>query len=232
MTSSVNTDLLSSLGLLQNSTQSKTSNSSSTQSSNQLGQQDFLQLMITQLKNQDPTKPLDSGNFLSQMAEFSTVSGIGDLQTSFQTLANSLSSNEGLQASSLVGHSVAVPSSVGILTGAGGMQGAVDVPSGATDVVVDVTDRTGQVIKQLDLGSQSSGLAQFTWDGTTSTGATAAPGEYSIKATGLVGGQQTALNTYAVDSVSSVTLNNDGSSPTLNLGSLGPVDFISVKQIM
>ncbi len=227
MTSSVNTDVLSSLGLLQNNSQS-----SSSTSSNKLGQSDFLKLMTTQLSNQDPTKPMDSANFLSQMAQFSTVSGIGDLQTSFQQLASSMSSNEGLQASSLVGHSVAVPSAQGVLPAQGGMAAAVDVPSSAADVVVDIVDQTGQVVKHLDLGPQGAGLAQFNWDGTTATGTRGAAGAYTIKAAAVTGGQSTALDVYGVDNVKSVTLNSNGTGPQLNLSSLGTVDFSKVKQIM
>ena len=67
-------------------------------SSTELGQQDFLSLMTAQLKNQDPTKPLDNNEFMSQMAQFSTVSGISDLNKSFATFASSLYSNQSLQA--------------------------------------------------------------------------------------------------------------------------------------
>ncbi len=226
MTSAVNTDVLSSLGLLQNNTQS-----SSSSSSNTLTQQDFLKLMTTQLSNQDPTQPMDSSNFLAQMAQFSTVSGIGDLQTSFQQLASSMSSNEGLQASSLVGHSVAVPSTQGILPAQGNLAAAVDVPAAATDVVVNIVDQSGQVVKQIDLGPQTAGLAQFSWDGTTASGNREAPGAYSISAEAMVGGKATSLDVYGVDNVKSVTLNSNGTGTQLNLSSLGSVDFSKVKQI-
>ena len=66
--------------------------------SGKLGQEEFLRLMITQLKNQDPTKPLDSGEFLGQLAQFGTVSGLADLKSSFTELAGSLVSNQALQA--------------------------------------------------------------------------------------------------------------------------------------
>lgn len=227
MTNAVNTDVLASLGLLQDKSQS-----ASTTSSDKLGQKDFLKLMTTQLSNQDPTKPMDSSNFLNQMAQFSTVSGIGDLQTSFKQLASEMASNQGLQASSLVGHSVAVPSSQGVLPAQGGMTAAVDVPSAATDVVVDVVDRSGQVVRHLDLGPQAAGMAQFTWDGITAAGDRGAAGAYGIKASAVTGGQSTSLDVYAVDSIKSVTLNNNGTAPQLNLSSLGSVDFSKVKQIM
>ena len=70
-----------------------------------LGQEDFLHLMLTQLKNQDPFKPMESGEFLGQLAQFGTVQGLAGLQTSFDSLSSSLVSNQALQASSLVGRS-------------------------------------------------------------------------------------------------------------------------------
>lgn len=243
----IDTALLSQLGILKDpsvsgsstagssgsaSTGSGSSAASAVTSTGTLGQQDFLKLMVTQLQNQDPFKPMDSGQFLSQMAQFGTVSGIGDLQNSFKQLSSSLTSNQGLQATSLVGHQVAVPSAQGILTAQDGMKAAVDVPSATSNVSVDITDGTGQVLKHMDLGPQSGGLTQFTWDGTTDAGTPASAGQYTIKATADVGGQQTSLNSYAVDTVNSVTLNNNGNGPSLSLNSLGQVDLSQVKQIL
>lgn len=229
----VNTDLLAQLGLLQGSGQSQTSSSSSAaQSTGQLGQQDFLKLMTTQMSNQDPMNPMDNGNFLAQIAQFSTVSGIGDLNTSFQNLSTAMASNQGLQASSLVGHSVAVPSTQGVLPAQGSMRAAVNVPASTNNVSVDIVDSAGQVVRHLDLGPQGAGLAQLSWDGTTATGGQAAPGTYTVNATALESGQQTALDVYAVDNVASVTLGANGAAPTLNLNSLGSVDMSTVKQIM
>ena len=83
-----------------------------------LGQEDFLHLMLTQLKNQDPFKPMESGEFLGQLAQFGTVQGLAGLQTSFDSLASSLVSNQALQASSLVGRSaLAATSTLGIAAG-------------------------------------------------------------------------------------------------------------------
>ena len=90
-----------------------------------LGQGDFLTLMTTQLKNQDPFKPLDSGAFLGQLAQFGTVSGLAGLQTSFDSLKTSLISNQALQAASLVGRAALVDSST-MATGAGQSVGGAE----------------------------------------------------------------------------------------------------------
>src|SRR5262245_23594956 len=122
----------------------------------ELGQEEFLNLMITQLKNQDPFKPLESGEFLGQLAQFGTVSGLAGLQTSFDSLASSLVSNQALQAASLVGRSALVESDVAALAENGSVEGAVDVPSATGGVGVEVRDATGQVVKHLPLGPHAA----------------------------------------------------------------------------
>ncbi len=94
---------------------------------NKLGQAEFLELMVAQLKNQDPFKPLENGDFIAQMAQFSAVSGMDKLQSSFDTLAGSLQSNQALQASTLVGRSVLVPASQAPLSPQGNIRGVLDL---------------------------------------------------------------------------------------------------------
>ncbi len=201
-------------------------------SSPTLGQDEFLKLMIAQFKNQDPFKPLASGEFLSQLAQFSTVSGVQDLQTSFKAMSTSLVSNQALQASSLLGRSVLVKRSDGLLAAGGTISGAVDVPSSVTSVVVSVTDQNGQLVQQLGLGAHTKGLAEFTWDGKLATGAAAAPGIYTMTAQTLVSGsKQAAADVLTSARVESVTIGADQSGLTLSLEGLGDIAFSDVRQI-
>ncbi|MEJ2646181.1 MAG: flagellar hook assembly protein FlgD [Gammaproteobacteria bacterium] len=197
-----------------------------------LGQSDFLNLMIAQLKNQDPTKPLDSNQMISQMAQFSQVTGIQQLQQSFATLSKSLSSNQALQASNLVGHQVLAPTGAGILTSGGNITGAVDLPSSASNVTVQIHDQSGQLVRTLNLGTQAAGSANFTWDGLEQNGQAAPPGKYSITASATYGGKQQAVDTWTAADVQSVSVNNQSGSLSLNLAGLGPIDFSKVRQIM
>src|SRR5260221_12825426 len=75
-----------------------------------LGGTNFLTLMLAQLKNQDPTSPVDSNQFLNQLASLSTVQGITQLNTSFGSLSTSLVSRQAQQASSFLGHQALVSS--------------------------------------------------------------------------------------------------------------------------
>ncbi|MGA7800103.1 MAG: flagellar hook assembly protein FlgD [Gammaproteobacteria bacterium] len=196
-----------------------------------LGQSEFLKLMITQLKNQDPTKPMDSNQMISQMAQFSQVTGLQQLQKSFATLSSSLSSNQALQASNLVGHHVLAPTGAGLLSSGGDISGAVNLSSAASNVTVQIQDQSGQLVRTLHLGTQAAGPANFTWNGLDDNGQPAAPGKYSITASATYGGKEQAVDTWTSADVQSVTINKSGSL-SLNLAGLGPIDFSKVRQIM
>ncbi len=218
-----NTDaVLQSLGLKQ---------SQGNKGTGRLGQEQFLELMIAQLRNQDPFKPLESGDFLSQMAQFSTVTGISDLQSSFNQLAGSLTSNQALQASALVGRTVLVPAASGTLESGGAVTGSAELPATTQSLVVEVSDANGQLVRRMELGPQAAGRVPFLWDGTTDAGDPAAPGRYQIRARALVGDEAVAVDTLLADRVESVTLGRAGQGITLNLASAGSMEFSEVREI-
>ena len=215
-------------------TGSSSTSSTSTASANgvTLGGTDFLTLMLAQLKNQDPTSPVDSNEFLSQLASLSEVQGITQLNTSFSALSNSLVSGQALQASSLLGHQALVASSTATLSTAGGtVTGAVSVPQTSSDVTLNITNSSGVLVNSINLGAQSAGLANFTWNGQTTSGSTAPAGTYSLSAqvSGVTGG--TAITTLVGGTVDSVTMGSGSTGLTLNIAGLGSVPFSSVQQI-
>lgn len=197
-----------------------------------LGGTDFLTLMLAQLQNQDPTSPVDSNEFLSQLASLSEVQGINQLNTSFASLSNSLVSNQALQASSLLGHQALVASSTASLATAGGtVTGAVSVPQTSSSVVLNITNSAGVLVNSINLGAQSAGLADFSWNGQTSSGSAAPAGTYSLSAqvNGVSGGS--AVTTLVSGTVDSVTMGSGATGLTLNIAGLGSVPFSSVQQI-
>ena len=197
-----------------------------------LGGTDFLTLMLAQLQNQDPTSPVDSNEFLSQLASLSEVQGINQLNTSFAALSNSLVSSQALQASSLLGHQALVASSTATLGAAGGkVTGAVSVPQTSSSVVLNITNSAGVLVQSINLGAQSAGLANFTWNGQTGGGSAAPAGTYTLSAqvNGVAAG--TAVSTLVSGTVDSVTMGAGTSGLTLNISGLGSVPFSSVQQI-
>lgn len=198
-----------------------------------LGQQQFLALMTTQLTHQDPLKPMENGDFLGQMAQFSTVSGIQDLQESFKDFATSLSSDQALQAASLVGRYVSAPSETGLLNSGDNIVGDFDMPDSSPSVQVKIIDPvTGVVVKNIDMGSQASGNVAFSWDGLDEQGVLANPGVYKIQVEAQVDGKNTILQSNIKSQVESVTMSNSRRGLQINLTGLGAVTFSQIKKIL
>jgi flagellar basal-body rod modification protein FlgD len=200
------------------------------QDADRLGQSDFLELMTTQLENQDPTKPMENADFLGQMAQFSTVTGIEELSSSFEKLARSMGQNQTLQAASLVGKEVLVPVEFGELGESGSVRGAVELPQSTQQLQIDVFNSSGERIRSMNLGSAGSGLQEFTWNGTRDDGSQAPPGVYEFRATARSGTQSEAVDTFLDARVESVSVDDD-SRLALTVRGLGEVDFSEVRRI-
>ncbi|MGR9105731.1 MAG: flagellar hook assembly protein FlgD [Gammaproteobacteria bacterium] len=219
----INLDTLNTLGLQPRPSQ---------RSRNELGQAEFLRLMTTQLTHQDPTKPMDSADFLTQIAQFSTVSGIQDLQRAFAQFADSMRSDQDLQAANLVGREVLIPADTGLLAAGGNVRGEVLIPGRASAVTVEILDSNGRLVKTIDLGPQAGGRTAFNWDGSTIDGGFADPGSYKIRASAVINGTNTGLNTLVRSRVESVTLGHNGSGIQVNVAGIGPVAFSDVYEIL
>ena len=225
MTTAIESDIFSALGL--GATQAQP-----TKANDQLLQEDFLKLMVAQLKNQDPMKPMESGEFLGDIAQFGTVSGIQDLQESFASLSSSIQSSQALQAAALVDRQVLVPMNRGQLESGGAISGAVDLPASTSQLTLGVYDSAGTLVRRISMGSQPAGLAQFQWDGLADNGTYAQPGLYQVRAEALYNGETTSATTLIEADVRSVTLGSGGQGLTVDLGALGSVSFAQVRQIL
>jgi flagellar basal-body rod modification protein FlgD len=198
-----------------------------------LGQADFLKLMTAQMTHQDPSQPMQNGEFITQMAQFGTVSGIQDLQKSFSDFSSSINSSQALQATGLVGREVSVPGTQGLLNSGGSISGDINLPSSATNVHMRITDSTtGALVLDSDMGAHSAGKMPFVWDGTNSNGVPVSPGVYKVEATMNIDGKNTALETDINSRVDSVTMGSGTSPMKVNLTGLDSVDFSQIKQIL
>jgi flagellar basal-body rod modification protein FlgD len=198
-----------------------------------LNQDEFLKLMTTQMTHQDPTKPMQNGEFLSQMAQFGTVSGIQDLQQSFKDFAASISSDQTLQAASLVGRTVSAPSEQGLLAAGGEIKGTVDLPASSSNVNLKILDpATGDVIGIKSLGGHSAGPLPFVWDGMNDNGNLAHPGIYKVQVEAGIDGINTVLPLEIQARVESVSMDSGKNGLQVNLAGLGAVNFNQIKQIL
>ena len=174
----------------------------------ELGQEDFLKLMVTQFRNQDPMKPMENGEFLGQLAQFSTVSGIEDMNKSVAQLADSIHASQTVQAANMIGRTVLLEAEVGRLHEGGSLDGAVDVPVSTGDA--RVRDPSGRLIRELPLGARASGVAEFSWDGIMNDGTEAPPGSYLVQADIDSNGARERTPTLLYARVDSVALSTDG----------------------
>jgi flagellar basal-body rod modification protein FlgD len=207
---------------------------------NELGQDAFLELMITQMKNQDPLSPQSNSEFVAQLAQFSSVQGIEKLNTNFNSFSSGFQSNQALQASSLVGRSVSVEGKTSILELQGIISGSVNLPASTSELKINIYDSKGALAAQIPAGAAAQGDTNFRFDGHNmevngelldwTSGAKALPPDtYSFAVFATQNGKPQQLTTSLSANVNSVTLGSDGKL-VLNLAGIGAVDISKVKQ--
>jgi len=197
-----------------------------------LGQDAFLELMITQLKNQDPTNPMQNGEFLSQMAQFGTVSGINELQKSFTSLASALQSSQALQASTMVGREVEVESSKLKLVDDKTAPFAFELEAPASAVHVTIQDEAGATVRSYALGKTAAGTHDTSWDGLDAQGKRMKAGKYTVKVDATIDNEKQAATTLVRATVESVSLPRNGQQPALNLTDYGSLSMEAVRRVM
>jgi flagellar basal-body rod modification protein FlgD len=197
-----------------------------------LKQEDFLSLLTKQLAQQDPFKPVSNDQMIAQMASFATVDGIGKMNTQFESLNSSMTSNQALQASSLVGRDVLVPGAAGVKSGDGGMASMVKLPQAMENVMVRVENEVGQLIRTFDIGAKPAGDTRVEWDGKDQDGNPLPAGKYNVKASGLLDGENTEFQVSSYANVNSVLLGKGDGNVLLNLaGFTSPVRLAEVLEV-
>lgn len=196
-----------------------------------LDQSAFLKLMTAQLKNQDPFKPVENEAMVAQMAQFSSVAGISEMNQTLKAMASRLDANNGASALSYVGKTVLVPGSVAYPHTDGGFDSVVSLDSAAENVQVTITDMNGKVLRTVALGPQGAGEIPLSWDGTTNDGADAGTGPFKISATAVRNAVSTATPMLVWAPVTSVSVPADGSTPLLNVAGLGQTPISAVREI-
>jgi flagellar basal-body rod modification protein FlgD len=196
-----------------------------------MDQGDFLTLMTAQLKNQDPFEPVDNSQMVAQMAQFSSLSGITEMNSTLKAIAERLGGTSSGDAMAWIGRTVLTEGGVAYPRVDGSVGGSIELGADATDVTVSIEGANGEVLKTVSLGSQPKGSIDFEWDGTTDSGEPAGDGPFQIKvgARNASGGAVVATPLVWAP-VTSVSLGSDG-SPVLTLPGLGQVPVSAVRKI-
>jgi flagellar basal-body rod modification protein FlgD len=220
MTTSVSSASNALADLANSSTNKKTALSDATES-----QDRFLKLLVAQLNNQDPMNPMDNAQMTSQMAQINTVSGIQQLNETVKSLSSQFTSLQVLQGASMIGHDVLTQGN-SLTINAGVAKGAIDLPTNADKVSVQILSPGGQVVDTINLGAKAAGRQNFTWDASNYTSG----GNPTFKVTATQGSQTMATTSYAQGTVLSV--GNNGTGMTVQLKGGTTVAYDDIKAIL
>lgn len=210
-----------------------------------LTQSDFFALLTQQLAYQDPTKPVENDQMIAQMTNFTMADGIGQLNESFKGFAESMSSNQALQASSLVGRSVLTQSDEIVFTGESLARGNIELDKAATRMQVRIENDKGELVQSFSVDNPKVGKNEFIWDGTyleSGSGSAAEvdgeiservkAGVYKVKVdVGYADGTNASLPVNVYTPVGSVSMNGTGGGIMLNLIGLGAVKLGDVLEV-
>jgi len=196
-----------------------------------LGKNEFLELLVAQLNNQNPLEPQENGEFIAQLAQFSQVEGIEKLNTSMGSLLSGYQSSQALQASSLVGRKVIVVTEKAVVDTSETFKGSLVLPVTSSNVYVNVYDSAGKAVSRVNLGQQAAGNVSFMWDGKDSSGNLLPPGTYKFEAQATYADGTKGLYTLLPANVDSVALGQNGGEMKLNLAGIGSVPLSQVQII-
>lgn len=194
---------------------SKPSNALAKTTSQKLGKDGFLKILVTQLKNQNPSNPLKGRNLASQLAQFSSVEQLTNISDQLKNQKSSSRSltqsvNSGV-ATDLIGKNVEARGGTFQWSGQGKATIGVDLQSPASELTVTIRNAAGNAINTRTIENVQAGKTELTWDGETEAGAEVPDGKYSVdvKATGAQGSSVSATP-YLAGQVDRVAFSKDG----------------------
>ena len=193
-------------------------------------QDQFITMLVAQIKYQDPTNPMDSSQMTSQLAQISTVDGINQLNASMAEMSKTMQSGQTYQASSLIGKSVLAPGKAfNLVNGASAF--AVQLPTAASSVIVSIRNSAGQTVDSMNLGTQGAGVIPLTWNGKDQAGKVLPDGAYTLQVAANTGGK--AVNGVGLTYAKVNAVGNDPKSGAtqLVLGNGATTSLSSVVQI-
>jgi flagellar basal-body rod modification protein FlgD len=196
-----------------------------------LGKQDFLTLFTAQLQNQNPLDPVKNEAFVAQLAQFSQLEALTNMQTSLDTFVKAMSSERLLGSAALIGKKVSVTDSMTALDPQTGIEGSLNLPTGAGGVTVTVSDSKGNPVRQLVLGPQNPGTTRLQWDGLDAAGKAAPPGLYRLTAKAVVNGTNSDIPVQTLSTVRGISTNPADGSVSLEVDGGKTVLLTSVQRV-
>ena len=190
----------------------------------------FLKLLTTQMKNQDPLSPMDSAQFTSQLVQYSQVEQQIGTNKSLNNILAQLQTNQTLQAANFLGQTAEVKSDTVNVTKGQPVQFGYSFPTAVDSVDITITDSTGKQVARLK-GPANSGHDTVVWDGKDENGLPTATGAYKITATGTTSGgaQAKSSSTSVVGMVQDVQIVDNKAQLMINGNWYQMTDIKSIK---
>ena len=192
----------------------------------------FLQLLTTQLQNQNPLDPMKNEAFVAQLAQFSQLEGITNMATSLDEVTDVLKSDRLMTGANLVGKSVFAGSGQISTDGVTPTPIEIDLPYGADQVNVGVYDMTsGALLRSMSVGPQTRGTLNMAWDGRDASGQAVPAGSYYIRGEVLRGGGSEAVTPQTYAQVKTVSWDSQAGELNLNLAGGGQLPLSQVNRV-
>lgn len=181
-----------------------------------LGKNDFLKLLTTQMQAQDPLNPMDNTEFVAQLTQFTSLERLENMSSTMEQVAMSTAANTSAQMVSFIGKDVSVASDKVSLGEDGAKPVTLDLAAEAETTQITIRDDAGRVVRTVELGRQSAGEQEWTWDGKSDDGAPLEPGTYTFEVKARDAEEATvAVSTRTQHEVQGVTF--EGGYPQLVL---------------
>jgi len=204
---------------------------SASKSNQTIGQEGFLKLLTTQLKTQDPTQPTDNTQMVQQMATFSQVAGITEMNQSLKSMVADISASRFGDASGWIGHAALISGNVATQAANGAYAGQITLPADAKDVTINLVNSSGQTVYSKDLGAKSAGDVSWAWDGKDGAGNATSDGALKVVITGTTPDGKGLNATNATwNEIQSVKSPASGTTQLITgLGTINPADVLQLS---
>ena len=203
---------VTSSSLLQNVSRYEDVKEAAKKTKEDMGKQEFLTLFTAQLQNQNPLEPVKNEAFVAQLAQFSQLEALTNMQGSLDKFVTSMSGERMLGSASLIGKKVAVTDTPTQLTSGGAIDGSIDLPMGASGIQVSVFDSQGRLVQELIAGPQLPGTTPISWNGKDAAENPVPSGLYRMTANAVVNGKNVPVPVSTLSTVRAISSNpTDGS---------------------
>lgn len=217
--------------LLASTSSSTASSTSSSSSTSTLGMDAFLQLLVTQLQYQDPLSPMDDKEFVAELAQFSSLEQLTEINTGIENLSSIGQEQQLLGAVNFIGKTIEANGTAVSLSEGTASAVTFTLPDDASTCLVNVLDSTGNIVRTVDLGATTAGSVEFTWDGKNYDGTAMSDGQYQVAVTATdANGDVMKVSTTMTGTVVGITQNNG--TYYLDIGNGRNVAFTDITNVI